>query len=63
MCFSNNNIIAALIYSDPPDCAWLLIAIHGPPYFAKRRSFWALMEDLVDGFSGPWLLFGDLNSI
>jgi hypothetical protein len=50
---SNINIIATLNYSDPPDCAWLLIVVHGPPYFAKLRSFWALMEELVDGFSGP----------
>ena len=34
-----------------------------PPYFAKRKKFWGLMEELVNSFSGLWLLIGDLNSV
>uniref|UniRef100_A0A2N9ISI0 CCHC-type domain-containing protein n=1 Tax=Fagus sylvatica TaxID=28930 RepID=A0A2N9ISI0_FAGSY len=60
--FSNNNVIASLIYSDPPDTLWLLISVHGPPYIAKRKKIWALMAKIISGFSGHWLLIGDLNS-
>ncbi len=62
MVFSNNNIIAALVYSDPPESPWLLILVYGPPYLAKRKKFWELMENLILSFSGLWLLIGDLNS-
>ena len=62
MIFSNNNVIAALVYSDPPETTWLLIAVHGPPYLAKRKKFRELMEYLIDCFSGHWLVIGDLNS-
>ncbi len=62
MVFSNNNIIVALVYSDPHESPWLLILVYGPPYLAKRRKFWELMENLIFSFSGFWLLIGDLNS-
>uniref|UniRef100_A0A2N9GPX3 Reverse transcriptase zinc-binding domain-containing protein n=1 Tax=Fagus sylvatica TaxID=28930 RepID=A0A2N9GPX3_FAGSY len=61
--FTNQNVMVALVYSDPPENVWLLIAVHGPPYLAKRRKFWELMEEIIGGFSGHWLLLGDLNSI
>ena len=60
--FSNNNVIASLIYSDPPATSWLLISVHGPLYIVKRRKFWALMAKIISGFSRHWLLIGDLNS-
>lgn len=63
MVLSNKNYIAALIYSDPPKSSWLLIGVHGPPYLALRRKFWRLIEEIIEGFSGHWLLIGDLNSI
>ena len=50
--YSDKNVIASLIYSDPPETAWLLINVHGPPYFAKRKKFWGLMEELINSFSG-----------
>ena len=31
--YSNNNVIASLIYSNPPETAWLLINVHAPPIF------------------------------
>jgi hypothetical protein len=61
--YSNNNCIAALMYSDPPKSSWLLIGVYGPPYLAMRRKFWRLMEDIIEGFSGQWFMIGDLNSI
>jgi hypothetical protein len=61
--YSDRFVIALLIYSDPPDTAWLLIAVHGPPYLALRKKFWSLMENIIWSFSGLWLMIGDLNSI
>uniref|UniRef100_A0A2N9J1A1 Reverse transcriptase domain-containing protein n=1 Tax=Fagus sylvatica TaxID=28930 RepID=A0A2N9J1A1_FAGSY len=61
--YSDRFVIALLIYSDPPDAAWLLIAVHGPPYLALRKKFWSLMENIIGSFSGLWLMIGDLNSI
>uniref|UniRef100_A0A2N9HDP5 Ribonucleotide reductase large subunit domain-containing protein n=1 Tax=Fagus sylvatica TaxID=28930 RepID=A0A2N9HDP5_FAGSY len=54
--------VIALVYSDPHESPWLLILVYGPPYLAKRRKFWELMENLILSFSGLWLLIGDLNS-
>ena len=61
--YSNNNCIAALVYSNPLESLWLLIGVYGPPYLAMRRKFWRLMEDIIEGFSEQWLMIGDLNSI
>ncbi len=56
-------MMADLVYSNPSNTPWLLIAVHGPPYLIKRKKFWELMESIISGFSGHWLLIGDLNSI
>ena len=61
--FSNSHVIAALVYSDPPDNVWLLLTVYGLPYFAKRKKFWSLMEDLISKFARHWLMIGDLNSV
>ena len=45
--YSDNQIIAALIYSDPPDSTWLLLTIRGPHEQRFRKRFWALMKDLI----------------
>ena len=50
--FSNSHVIAALVYFDPPDNVWLLLAVYGLPYFAKRKKFWSLMENLISRFVG-----------
>ena len=63
MVFSDDNVIAALIYSDPVRSPWLLFCIYGPPRKAKRKRFWAKLEEMVKAFSGPWVVFGDFNSI
>ena len=62
-CFSNKNCIVVLVYSNPPDNPWLMIGVHGPPYLAMRRKFWRLMEEIIDSFSGLWMLIEDINSI
>ena len=61
--YSDNNLIAALVYSDPPENAWLLLVVYGPPYVANRNHFWSLLENMVNSFSGQWLIIGDLNSM
>jgi hypothetical protein len=61
--YSDRYVIASLIYLNPPNSAWLLITVYGPPYVAQRSKFWNLMEDLVLSFSSQWLLIEDLNSI
>uniref|UniRef100_A0A2N9IMG3 CCHC-type domain-containing protein n=1 Tax=Fagus sylvatica TaxID=28930 RepID=A0A2N9IMG3_FAGSY len=61
--YSDNNLIAALVYSDPPKNAWLLLAVYGPPCAANRNHFWSLLENLVNSFSRQWLIIGDLNSV
>ena len=45
--FENKYVLASLVYSDPLENVWLLITIHCPPYVAKRRKFWGLMEELI----------------
>ena len=37
--FDNKNIIACLVYSDPPTNVWLLLLVYGPPKFANREAF------------------------
>ena len=37
--FSDDNVIVALIYSDPVRSPWLLFCIYGPPRRAKRKRF------------------------
>ena len=50
--YLDRYVIASLIYSDPPNSAWLLITVYGPPYVAQRSKFWNLMEDLILSFLG-----------
>ena len=61
--FFDGNVIAALIYSDLVRSPWLLFCIYGPPRRAKRKRFWVNLEEMVKAFSGPWVVFGDFNSI
>ena len=61
--FSNKYAIVVLVHSDPPEISWLLFAVHGPPYLVKKRKFWELMKDIINRFSGLWVMIGDLNSI
>ena len=60
--YDNKNIIACLVYSDPPSNVWLLLLVYGPPKVAHREVFWELVTNLTESFSGPWMLLGDCNS-
>ena len=35
----DKSSIVALVYSDPLHSVWMLIAVHGPPYYGKRAHF------------------------
>ena len=51
--YSDKNVIASLVYSDPPSSPWLFLLIYGPPYVNGRARFWKCLEDLVSAFEGP----------
>ncbi|XP_050259924.1 uncharacterized protein LOC126704995 [Quercus robur] len=61
--YSDSNVIASLIYSDPERSPWMLFCVYGPPSRAKRKKFWVKVEDLAKYFSGPWAVMGDFNNI
>ena len=61
--YSDLNLIAAIVYSDPPNSPWLLFAVYGPCKSSKKRNFWRMIENMVLSFSGPWVIIGDLNCI
>nr|POE54654.1 hypothetical protein CFP56_47295 [Quercus suber] len=61
--YSDSNVIASLIYSDPDRSPWMLFCVYGPPRRAKRKKIWAKVEELAKSFSGPWAVMGDFNSI
>ena len=61
--YSDRNIIASLIYSDPEKSPRMLFCVYGPPRRAKRKKIWAKVEDLTKSFLGPWAVMGDFNSI
>ena len=60
--YDNKNIIACLVYYDPPSDVWLLLLVYGPPKVAHRKAFWELVTNLTESFSGSWMLLGDCNS-
>ena len=45
--YDNKNIIACLVYSDPPSDVWLLLLVYGPPEVAHREAFWELVTNLT----------------
>lgn len=61
--FVDKNVIASLVYSDPPSSFWLFLAIYGPPTVSSRARFWGFLEDMANSFDGTWLAIGDFNSV
>ena len=61
--YSDINLIATLIYSDPPNTPWLLFALYGPCKRNKKMNFSRMIENMVLSFSEPWVIIGDLNCI
>ena len=63
MVYSNLNLIAALVYSDPPNSSWLLFVVYRPCKSSKKMNFWRMIKNMVLSFSGSWVIIGDLNCI
>ena len=61
--YSDKNVIASLVYSDPPSSPWLFLLIYGPPHVNGRERFWKCLEELVSAFAGPWLVIRDFNCV
>ena len=61
--YSDKNVIASLVYSNPPSSPWLFLLIYGPPHLNGRARFWKCLEELVNAFAGPWLVMGDFNCV
>ena len=51
--YSDKNVIASLVYSNPPSSPWLFLLIYGPPRVNGRARFWKCLEELVSAFAGP----------
>ena len=50
--YSDRNVITTLIYSNLERSPWMLFC-YGPPWKAKRKRFWASLEDMTKSFFGP----------
>ncbi|KAK3012929.1 hypothetical protein RJ639_008632 [Escallonia herrerae] len=62
--FQNNNIINALVFSNPPPHnPWMLSVVYGPPHWCNKRMFWENLDHLGKSFPGPWMCIGDFNAI
>jgi hypothetical protein len=44
-------------------CNWSLVDFYGPPYYRKRMKAWTNLFALLQSLEGPWLYFGDFNTI
>uniref|UniRef100_A0A2N9EZP9 Reverse transcriptase domain-containing protein n=1 Tax=Fagus sylvatica TaxID=28930 RepID=A0A2N9EZP9_FAGSY len=44
-------------------CSWALVGFYSPPYYHKRRKAWINLCALLESFAGPWMCFGDFNTI
>ena len=43
--------------------SWSLVGFYGPTYYHRRQKAWTNLCALLESFDGPWLCFGDFNSI
>jgi hypothetical protein len=44
-------------------CNWTLVGFYGPPYYQKRMKAWTNLYGLLQSVEGPWLCFGDFNTV
>jgi hypothetical protein len=44
-------------------CSSSLVGFYGPPYQAKRHKAWSNLNALLQSITGPWMCFGDFNSV
>ena len=61
--FSNKNVVASLVYSDPPDQLWMLLNTYGPHSQVGKEHFWEMASNMENSFSGSRMAVGDFNSI
>ena len=61
--YSDKNVIASLVYSDPSSSPWLFLLIYGPPHVNGRARFWKCLEDLVSAFAGSRLVMRDFSYV
>ena len=61
--YFDRNVIASLVYFDPPSSPWLFLLIYGPPHANGKARFWKCLEDMVSAFAGPWLVMRAFNCI
>ena len=57
----NSVTIAISIYDSV--CNWSLVGFYGPPYYRKRMKAWTNLYGLLQSLEGPWLCFGDFNTV
>ena len=58
-----NNMINALIFSDPVNEPWMISLLYGPPNRNNRGTFWEDVDKVGDAFNGGWLCLGDFNHV
>lgn len=61
--YSNNHFVNLDLNSDPQGHPWLLTFVYGPTLWNEKAVFWYDLECCRNVFAGPWLCFGDFNSI
>ena len=44
-------------------CSWSLVGFYGLTYYHKCCKAWTNLCALLESFVGPWMCFGDFNSI
>lgn len=59
----NNHQISLKVRSDPSSSTWLVTCAHALSSWNDRCPFWKDIETSGAQFNGPWLLFGDFNTI
>lgn len=59
----DQNVIVALMYSDPPDSPWMLFAIYDTYRKNRRSRFWDMLKNWTKAYLGPWVIICDLNCI
>ena len=54
--------ISCLVYSNPVTQPWLLTCSYAP-HNGSKVTYWNLLSDIGNSFTGPWLNLGDFNTI
>ena len=57
-----NSVTIAISIRDNV-CNWFLVGFYGPLYYRKRTKAWTNLFGLLQSLKGPWLCFGDFNTV